>query len=284
MQPQIDIELMANPFCFLDRKEEFSIYIKYRLHYQESITFKSLGSIFDPASTFAKNRIEVLDTDTQELVVFGNRSSDKSEAKQAESLFLKPELGSCSVWTLSTQQTRWHEYPFDISRLKPDRKYTVTYRDHGISQWFHGCYHSLEDKPSNIDAQPSNSIQVNLVGNLRPQFTTRAAPRPPPPITASLSTSTPTCALSGKPPFTILLTWKLREKRPIFALVLHEEGRNFGLEIRNPEKNGRRIGPPPNVQQGDMDDATSNDEEIFVAINGLENSFAEEYTLETGAI
>ena len=281
MQPQIDITLVASPFCFLNRKEEFFIYLSYKLHYQEPITIKSSGSIFDPAATFGTNRIEVLDTITKGAVNFQTVPEESSEEKQDHSFVLKPEVGSYLFWTTSTQSARWHEYPFDISDLTPNRKYAIAYRNHGISQWYSGSHLSLEDIPSNTEAQPGDSIQVSLIGDQHPKFTVREAIRPPPPVTASLSISAPTCSLSGQPPFTVFLTWKLHEKRPIYALVTREEGWVIGLEIRDPEQNGRRIGPPPDVPQGDEDNAPSNDEEIFVPLNGLETEFSQEYTLST---
>ena len=281
MQPQIDITLVASPFCFLNRKEKFFIYLKYKLHYQEPIMIKSSGSIFDPAATFVTNRIEVLDTVTKEAVNFETVPEEWSEEKQDHSFVLKPEVGSYLFWTTSTHSARWHEYPFDISNLIPDRKYAIAYRNHGISQWYSGSHLSLEDIQSNTETQPGDSIQVSLIGDQHPKFTAREAIRPPPPVTASLSISAPTCSLSGQPSFTVLLTWKLHEKRPIYALVTREAGRVIGLEICDPEKNGRRIGPPPDVQQGDEDNAPSNDEEFFVSLNGLENGFSQEYTLST---
>lgn len=273
MQPQIDIVLVASPFCSLNRQEEFFTYFRYRLHYHEPITIESSGSIFDPAATFARNRIEVLDIATKGAVTFEPVPEKPSDEKQDHSLVLKPDVESYLFWTTSTQPARWHEYPFDISNLTPNREYTIAYRNHGIAQWYSGSHSSLQEIRSNTEAQPGDSIQVSLIGDQRPQFTAREAVRPPPPVTASLSTSTPTCSLSGHPPFTVFLTWKLRENRPIYALVTREDGRVIGLEFRDPEKNGRRIGPPPDVQQGDEDDATSNDTEILVALNGLEDGF-----------
>ena len=111
MQPQIDITLVATPFCFLNRKEDFFIYLNYRLHYQEPITIKSSGSVFDPAATFATNRIEVLDTVTKEAVYFEIIPEKSSEEKQNRIFVLKPEEGSYLFWTTSTQSARWHEYP-----------------------------------------------------------------------------------------------------------------------------------------------------------------------------
>ena len=281
MQPQIDIALAASPFCILNRKEEFSISLSYKLHYQEPITIQSLGSIFDPAAIFATNRIEVLDTVTKGAVNSATVPEKSSDEKQDHSFVLKPEVMSYFFWTTSIQPARWHEYPFDISNLTPNRKYTIAYRNHGISQWYSGSHSSLEETRSNTEAQPGDSIQVSLVGDHCTQFAVREAIRPPPPVTASLSTSTPTCSLSSNPPFTVFLTWKLYEKRPIYALVTRESGRVIGIEFRDPEKNGRRIGPPPDVQQGDVDNAPCNDEEIFVLLNGLEDGFLQEYTLAT---
>ena len=280
MQPQIDITLVASPFCILNRKEDFSIYLKYRLHYQEPITINSSGSIYDPAATFAAKRIEVLDTVTKGAVNFETVPGESSE-EQDHSFVLKPEVGSYFFWTTSTQSARWHEYPFNISSLTPNRKYTIAYRNHGISQWYSGSHLSMKGIPSNTEAQPGDSLQVSLIGDQHPKFTVREAIRPPPPVTASLLTSDPTCSISGQPPFTVFLTWKLHEKQSIYALVTREAGRVIGLEIRDPEKDGRRIGPPPDVLQGYFDNAPSNDEEIFVPLNGLEDMFSQEYTLAT---
>lgn len=281
MQPQIDIILVASPFCFLNRQEEFFIYLRYKLHYQEPITINSLGSIFDPAATFATNRIEVLDTVTKEAINFESGPEKPSDEKQDHSFVLRPEVESYLFWTTSTQPARWHEYPFNISNLTPNREYNIAYRNHGVSEWYRGSHASLDDIQSNTEAQPGDSIQVSLIGNQCPQFTVREAIRHPPAVTASLSTSMPTCSLTGQPPFIVFLTWKLHEERPIYALVTREEGRVIGIEIHDPEKNGRRIGPPPDLPQGDEDDAPSHDEQIFVQLNGSEDEFAQEYTLAT---
>jgi hypothetical protein len=102
MQPQIDITLVASPFCFLNRKEEFFVYFKYKLHCQEPITIKSLGSIFDYVATFAKNRIEVQDTVTKGAVIFEPVSEKSSDEKQDYSFILIPEIESYLFWTTST--------------------------------------------------------------------------------------------------------------------------------------------------------------------------------------
>jgi len=53
-----------------------------------------LGSIFDPAATFATNRIEVLDTVTKEAVKFETVPEKSSDEMQDDSFVLKPEVES----------------------------------------------------------------------------------------------------------------------------------------------------------------------------------------------
>lgn len=65
-----------------------------------------------------------------------------------------------------------------------------------------------------------------------------------PPVTISPTTSPSTCALSGSPAFTVTIEWTLRGARPIWALISLNSGRTYGIEIRDPQRNGRRIGPP----------------------------------------
>ena len=243
MQPKIDLELLASPFCFLSRQHDFNIWLKFRLHHQEPITVTTTGSIFDPAATFTKGRIEILDAETGEMVHFPTRTptaEDSHASEESTLLTLEPGRGSY-FFSSSTPQGKWHRYQLDISRLTPNRKYSVRYCGHGLTRWFPGR------QPVQSDGQArSDPIEVNLLGNNAPSFTTRLALPPPPPVTASLSTSTPTCSLTGNPPFTISLDWKLANNGPraICALQTRERGHNIGIEIRDPERKGRRIGPP----------------------------------------
>lgn len=271
MQPQLDIALFASPFCFLNREEKFTLTLGYRFHYRETIAIDTDGSIFDPAATFVKNRIEVSDTITGETVHFAFVQENPAKEDRKDSFILKPEVGSYFLFTTTVESPKRREYPFEIANLGSNRRYTVAYRDHGISQW------SSQSQPT---AQPGDSIQVNLIGNRHPQFSTRDAMRPPPPVTAALSPETPICDLSGALPFTVILTWKLNSTRPIYALITQAEGFKIGLEIRDPEKNGRRIGPPPDLGP-EEDGATSNDEDILVILDDPAQWFSQAYTFQT---
>lgn len=65
MQPHIDVEILAEPFCILNGEREFNIWFKYKLHHQESITVDVAGSVLDPAAAFTKGRFEVIDAGTE---------------------------------------------------------------------------------------------------------------------------------------------------------------------------------------------------------------------------
>ncbi len=82
-------------------------------------------------------------------------------------------------------------------------------------------------------------------------FTTRQALPTALPVTASISTSAPTCSLSGEPPFTIFINWTLDGNDPISALMTQVATQNIGIEIRGPERGGRRIGPQPDWMEDD---------------------------------
>lgn len=112
--------------------------------------------------------------------------------------------------------------------------------------------------------KPDESLRITLLGKQAPQLITRHSLQPPPSILASLSTSTPVCSLSGQPKFTILLDWRLTSDRTICASRAQREGRSIGLEIRDPERNGRRIGPSSDYV-GD-DEGEPSDDEIFLRL------------------
>jgi len=68
-----------------------------------------------------------------------------------------------------------------------------------------------------------------------------------PPVSTTVSTSSPHCFLTGEPPFIINTTYECTTSRPIWALILQDSERGGGTEIRDPERlshgNPRRVGP-----------------------------------------
>lgn len=284
MQPQVDFELAASSFCFLNRERAFDIWLNVRLHYREPITLSTTGSIFDPAATFFKSRLEIVDTETGEKVEFPESQTLAGEenfrSAEAPTLFLRPEVSCCIYWSTEIHDGRLREHLIDMSRLAPNRQYTVRYRDHGITNYFIGSPPAQQENSSDVEVQ-LHPVAVKLLGKKAPSFTTRPTLPPPPPITSFLSTSTPSCSLSGNPPFTVILDWKLDGDRAIFALLTRRRGMNIGLEVRDPERNGHRIGPPADGTWGDRDDSPPPDEEELVRLEKMGDSFSQSYTLAT---
>ena len=66
------------------------------------------------------------------------------------------------------------------------------------------------------------------------------------------------------------------------ALITCKESRNVGLQICDPDNNGRRSGPPLDLPPEDNNITSSNDEEIFVSFEGPGDCFPLAYTLATG--
>lgn len=284
MQPQIDIEILASPFCFLDRAQEFNVRLKVELHYRQPITLVTTGSIFDPAATFLQNRLQIIDIATGDVVLFPNTQSSTSEenviATEQPALVLRPGSRIYDFWTTDPPSGRWREYPFDPSGLAPNRQYIITYRDHGITAYFSGSEPTQSAISSDHPLQVP-PLTVNLLTRTAPIFSTRPTLPPPPPITASLTASTPFCALSGTPPFTICLEWTSHSDRAIYALQTRVTGHNIGLEIRDPARKGRRIGPPSDrlCGDGDGEDGLPDDDERLVRLEKRGDFFREEYTL-----
>ena len=274
-QPQLDLELLAEPFCFFSREREFNIWLKFRLHHQKAITVVSTGSIFDPAAAFSEKRIEIIDKETGQKVNFPAQGPAHQTIESKEStLTLEPECGSYFFWSTSPE-TKWHKFPFDISGLAPNRKYIVRYHSHGLTKWSPGrhLFHP------NIEVQ-HEPIVVNLLKDTAFKFTTRSSLPPRPPVTSNLSTSTPICALSGAPSLTVFIDWKLDGDRPIWALMAQPKGLNIGFEIRDPERKDRRIGPSPDLVGTDEEEGESLPNEEILRL-GSEDVFRQSYTLST---
>ena len=269
-QPRLDLEFLADPFCFLSGERQFNIWLKLKLHHQEAINVVSTGSLFDP-SAFSHKRIEIIDNETGTKVDF---PSDQTVDPQESTLTLEPERESYFFWSTSPE-TKWHKFRFDISGLAPNRKYTVKYRSLGFTGW----------SPAQQPFQPDSGVQhgpivVHLLEDMASSFITRSSLPPRPPITSNLSTSTPVCALSGAPSLTVFIDWKLDGNRPIWALMAQPKGHNIGVEIRDPERKNRRIGPSPDLVGTDEEESDSLPDEKILRFEGG-NAFRQSYTLST---
>lgn len=247
MQPQIDLELVASPHCLLlSREQDYTFCVKFCLRHREPITIATPGTLFDPAAAFAQGRIEVIDAASGEKVNFlRENSTGEDSLTETSLLFLLPGKAGALRWsTVSAEKQQVNL--FDISGLSPHRKYVISFHDLGLTDWFPGTQEKQRELQPNVglDAK-SESISVNLLGK-PPTFSTRPALPPAPPVSVSVWTSAPTCSLSGEPPFTVFVNWKLGNDHPISALMIQSLlVRNIGIEIRDPERRRRRLGPHP---------------------------------------
>lgn len=63
------------------------------------------------------------------------------------------------------------------------------------------------------------------------------------PAFTTLSTSAPNCSREGIPPFTVTTIHECATGKPFWALIHQYTNHCTGIEIRDPSRNGRRIGP-----------------------------------------
>lgn len=87
------------------------------------------------------------------------------------------------------------------------------------------------------------------------QSTTTQHQQERPPVSTSLSISSPTCSLDGEPPFTVTTTYECTSSRPIWAIVRLFRYFSCGIIIRDPQRrNHRRIGPTSTIISDDWDE------------------------------
>jgi len=208
--------------------------------------------------------MEIIDIATGEKVHIHVQSSADEDIHLGETtLTLEPERGSYFFWSTSPE-VKWRKYPFDISGFSPNTKYTVMYRNHGFTEWSP----AQQESRSHVEVQ-SEPIAVNLLNDMAPRFTPHHSLPPKTPVTSSLSTSTPICSLSGVPSLTIFLDWTLDGDRPICALMTQSRAHNIGVEISDPERKGRRIGPPSDWVCYDEDEAIPAEEVVLRSKRGM---------------
>lgn len=99
-----------------------------------------------------------------------------------------------------------------------------------------------------------------------------------PPVSTTLTTSSPTCALNGKPPFTATTTYECTTSRPIWALIRLFTDFGGGIEIRDPQRKHRRMGPPSTIVADEWDtDALDLDDTVLVRLEPNQK-FSTSYT------
>ncbi len=83
------------------------------------------------------------------------------------------------------------------------------------------------------------------------------------PVSLTLSTSAPICYGSGEPPFIVTTTNQCTTERSICALLYSFPHTCNGVEVRDPERNNRRIGPVSTCMEDDTPDPELDRQKLF---------------------
>lgn len=235
---------------------------------------------------FAQDLLDIIDIETGEKIIPPSEESlpHADLLRQQALLTLEPERGSYIYWSTAPGD-KWRKNPLDVSKFAPNRKYAIQYRNHGITHWFRGRANGQQNSVADASLASSShtntgTIIANLNGTETIMFTTRQALPSAPPVSTALSTSDTSCSLAGDHPFTVFLDWTLAGDRPISALLTQVTGHNIGIEIRDPERKGRRIGPPGDWIADEVESGPP-EESHLVRLSKYGPSFRQSYTFST---
>ena len=272
MEPRIDLEFYASPFYFKSLEEEFVFWIKIKLHNHEPITLNTSGTILDPEAIFAQGLVQITEAHTGSLVTLQRNAHEENREHR---LAIDPQRGSFLVcWSSIPGRGDREKYPFDAFQPASNTRYILQYKAHGFKDWYPVSLRTSAASPS-----PSKPLAVDIKGPQAFTFLAQDGLPPQPPLKTTISTSQPTCSLSGQPPFTISVLWALTTQRSIIALRTVDRGRPMDIEIRDLQRNSRRIGLLSSWVGEDVDPP----EQTELVRIGPDGSFLQTYTLSKEA-
>ncbi|KAI4906841.1 hypothetical protein J4E90_010044 [Alternaria incomplexa] len=289
MAPSIHFTLYTSAFCYIDCSDTFDISLVRNVDYHSKLTIDTKHTIFDPEAAFAKGLFELVDAETGESVDYVPSKTATQDIDRRLLILDPKKLDSYIMWSTrpGTTVSNPMPYTFDPSSLVAGKSYTIRLRSHGITTWYAGGHNdpnSLPEPETESIPQPSSPL---------PSYTFKAlatVPKPPP-IRPTILTSTDTISVSGNPPCTITLAWRLDTSRSEIAntkgiAVLRSipHGRNkASVELRD-LKTGKKRGPmkgysPPDADvEGETDPFPPNETEVLVFENS-ETVHERSYTL-----
>ncbi|KAH6883129.1 hypothetical protein BKA58DRAFT_447869 [Alternaria rosae] len=290
MAPSISFTVYTSPFCYIDCTDTFDISLVRNVDYHSKLTIDTKNTIFDPEAAFAKGLFEIVDAVTGESVDYVPSGTSTQGVERL--LVLDPDkLDSYIMWSTRPGTTVSHPMPlyFDPSSLVAGRMYTIRLRSHGITTWYAGEH----SDPANLPEPETESIPQPSPPIPSYTFKALATVPKPLPIRATIHTSTDTISVSGNPPCTITLAWRLDTTRDNIAstqgiAVLRSipHGRNkASVELRD-LKTGKKRGPmtgysPPDADvEGETDPFPPNETEALV-FEDSETVHERSYTLIT---
>ncbi|KAI4952593.1 hypothetical protein J4E91_003065 [Alternaria rosae] len=291
MTPSISFTLYTSAFCYIDCTDTFDVSLIRNVDYHSKFTIDTRNTIFDPQAAFAQGLFEIVDAETSERVDYVPSNTATQDAEQRLLILDPDKLDSYTMWSTRPGTTVSHPMPqyFDPSSLVAGIIYTIRLQSHGITTWYAGEHSdptSLPEPETESIPQPSPPL---------PGYTFKALATVPksPPTRPAILTSTDTISVSGNPPCTITLAWRLDLTRADIAntkgtAVLRSipHGRNkASVELRD-LKTGKKRGPmvgysPPDADvEGETDPFPPNETEVLVFENN-ETVHERSYTLIT---
>jgi hypothetical protein len=251
--PVINFRLSCSPFYYLSEPDEciFLVTLTYFLQSKEDITVFVPGSIFDHDAAFSQERIGIMDVETRELLQIPTDNPTKIGTDRERILVLQPsDQHFCLQWSTDPDRllvkTVFNIYTTKLnlrdSNIKPNRKYLLSYFNHGISKWFVGKQWNEGGRLETQTGEDPNALEIRFCDDDGFTFQTRLTPPSPPPIAASIWISVIDCDLSGSQPFTVYIDWTLCGNKSIYLLLESKTMSALGLKILDAE-NGRICGP-----------------------------------------
>lgn len=245
--PTIDVCFLVSRACYLSGTRAFSLSIKFLLHSPCPITIFTPGSVLDAKAIFSQDKVDIVDAGTQEKIEFpsrGLRGPPHALSAENEDCFVTLIDGNPHYISFSSGHSRRPEVnAFDVTRLAPDRTYTLRFRDNGISWWRYGTKEEVLKELASLQEQLESKPLPLHITTISDNFLKTFADMPQPPkVTVSLSASSSTCFLSGDPPFTVYISFTSHADRPITVMYDRTILTDSGLEFVD-VLTGKVVGP-----------------------------------------
>ena len=262
---KLSVTLYCGEFCVLPTGDDFLIHVSCFMSGPAPFTSNTRNSIVDPSAAFAQGRIRVVNCITGEALQFPKLQDQHDthvdkEAFAVHSNRLNLQSLNCR-WTTNPSKansTDVHFLDLKSAGIKANRRYKVTYDNHGLTAWFRG--HGPRDDEAAAVGRDPEQMTVSVQG--RAIFHTGHTLPPPPPLLPVLRTSNPELDLSGAPEFTAFIDWTLVGTRKVCMLFNLECKRCMCIRVRRDGyKKGRQVAPRSDQCFDERDDGDPISEE-----------------------
>ncbi len=229
--PELDVHLYVRPrVCDLSCRHSFTLSLSIRLCEPGRVKIQTSGSILDPAATFLKGRIDIIDAESREAISRpvhtgdGNPVLPPGSSTKESSPFLTLDGSSDpdSIFeidfstTPETSNVGSHHFPFDVTGLQAGRQYLFKLVDSGVTWWRYGTPEEAPTSEAMLKPlEPSEGARLEFKARNMHGFRVVAALPQPPKVSISLSASSAVCHLSGSPPFIVKIAFTSHATKPL---------------------------------------------------------------------